>query len=196
MKKLTLLAVLILFSSGLALAQSPQDMGNAPTPGATFVTGVVVSSNADNLIIRNDVGELVTVFLVDSTVGARDRTAGTRVKVNYHLEDARAIADEILGYDGGVPPEPKAQAPAVVVTESTPVVVPPPPAPVVEPEPVPEPAPVVDTTPEPAPAYEPAPAATYEEPSEELPATASNLGLIALLGFMALAAAVVIRVVR
>ncbi len=195
MRKLTILAILTLLGSGLALAQSPQDMGNASTPGVTFVTGEVVSSNNDHLILRNDVGELVTVFLDDSTVGAQHRAAGTRVKVNYHLEDARAIADEIIGFQGNeAEPAPVATTPPVTVT-TTPIAEPPPPVvetpPAVAPEPLPPPAPEVAEVPEPEPA--PAPAYDADDSPEPLPATASNEGLIALAGLLALAAAIVVR---
>lgn len=188
MKRLTVLAVLTLLSVGPALAQAPQDLGNASTPGATFATGIVVSSSNDQLVIRDDAGQTMTVFLVDATVGAQNRTAGSRVKVNYHVEKGRAIADEILGYQGEA--EPMVTTPPVVVT-TPPVVVTTPPTAMV-PKPVPAPAPEVVT---PTPTYE---TPAYDAPTSRtaLPATASNLGLMGLIGLLALGAAIVIRVAR
>jgi LPXTG-motif cell wall-anchored protein len=194
MRKLTILAILALLGSGIAVAQSPQDLGNTSAPGVTFVTGVVVSSNNDHIILRNDMGELVTVFLDSSTVGAKDRSAGTRIKVNYHLEEARAIADEIIGFQGDGPaPAPLATTPPVKVSQS-PIVEPPPPVveapPAVAPEPLPPPAPVAEV-PEPEPVE--SPAYDVDDSPEALPATASNQSLIALAGLLALGAAIVVR---
>ncbi len=189
MKRLTVLAVLTLLSVGPAIAQAPQDMGNASTPGSTFATGIVVSSSNDQLVIRDDAGQTMTVFLVDATVGAQNRTTGSRVKVNYHVEKGRAIADEILGYQGEA--EPMVTTPPVAVTTTPTAAVTPPPTAMV---PAPAPAPEVAT---PTPAYE-TPAYDANAPTSRtaLPATASNQGLIGLIGLLALGAAIVIRIAR
>jgi hypothetical protein len=194
MKKVLAVTALALLTAGFAVAQSANDMGNAPVPGATFATGVVVSTATDSLTIRKDSGETMTVFVDNATVGFRRDLSGARVQVNYTLDaNARALATEIRGV-GGDMPAPRATTPPVV--GSTPIT----PAPVTTPAPTaPPPAPVtpvveddeidadesaLDTRP------------SFAADRDELPATASNGPAAALLGLLALGGAVALRATR
>ena len=161
-----MLAILLLVGTVPLLAQSAQPPGHMDTPGATAATGEVVSINSTALVIKTDNGETRTFLLDNATVGIKEYTAGTRVKVDFVLDDqSRSLAKVIMG------PGNEVAAPSASVTE-----------------PAPAPAPSTTVT-EPAPAPEPA---TETEPltdQEALPDTASNQPLVALLGLLALAAA-------
>jgi hypothetical protein len=176
MKRLALLGILLLFG-GVAVAQ--QDMGNLSVTGATYATGVVEMTTSDSITIRKDSGEVVTVLLDAKTVGAQERAVGSRVRIDFHLDNqSRAVADEIQG----VSPEAAATKPA----SETKV------APAVTPE---ASAPVAETA---APAETTAaPVTATQAPAEtKLPATASPLPGLALLGLLAISGAVTLRAVR
>lgn len=160
------LALLLLVGAVPLLAQSAQPPGHMDTPGATAATGEVVSINSTALVIRTDSGETRTFLLDGSTVGIKEYPAGTRVKVDFVLDDqSRSLAKVIMG--PGSELAPPVSQPSATLTE---------------PAPAPEPAPVT----EPEPATEPAPVTEPEEAA--LPETASELPLVGLLGLLALAA--------
>lgn len=180
MKRIVLIAALFLAVSGVAVAQ--QDMGNVPSSGATFTTGVVEANAVDSITIREDDGRVITFLIDDKTVGALGHSAGTRVRVNFHRNDLdQGVADEIQGAGSGAQMEATAEAKVI----ADPVL---PSGPPIEETKVavaePAPAPAVETAPE-----EPA----YTEP---LPATASHLFELGLLGLLALSAATVVRFAR
>ena len=184
MKRLALLGILLLFG-GVAVAQ--QDMGHLSVPGANYATGVIEMTTNDSITIRKDSGEVVTLLLDSATVGAQDRAVGSRVRIDFHVNNEdRAVADEIQG---------AAPATAPVVAEST-VTTPIESAPKAETVAVPEAsAPIAETA---APAETPAaPVTATQEPAEtKLPATASTLPGLALLGLLAISGAVTLRAVR
>ena len=183
MKKLALLAALILLTAGVAAAQTTGNMGNMATPGATFDTGVVVSSGPDALALRRDDGSTFTVLINSATVGAKNFAAGSRVRVDFHTnEQSQAVADVIQGL--GAEAEPA--KPSVVVS-SAPVL--PSPAPAAAPTPPPPPAPSIESEPVTA-------TTTYDADSDQLPATAGNSTAVGLIGLLALAGAVALRASR
>ena len=182
MKRFALIAAIFLAVSGVAVAQ--QDMGNVPSAGATYTTGVVEANAVDSITIREDDGRVLTFLIDGKTVGALGHAAGSRVRINFHRNELdQGVADEIQGVSSGN--EMAAVAEAKVVTE--PVLPSGPPieeTKVAVAEPAPEPVVI-----EPAPAPEPA----YTEP---LPATGSRLFELGLLGLLALSAATVVRFAR
>ena len=193
MKKLALLAVITLLTAGVAAAQTTGDMGNVATPGATYGTGVVVSSGFDALVLRRDDGTSFTALITKATVGAKEFAAGTRVRVDFHTnEQGQAVADVIQGVGGAAEPAPA----KVVVTESAAPAPPAPaaaltPAPTVAKVPAPPPPPATTT------AYPPSTATTtYAADNDQLPATAGNSTAVALFGLLALAGAVALRASR
>jgi hypothetical protein len=162
----------------LAAPLAAQDMGNLPVPGATYATGTVVSQSADSLIIRTDSGETRTFLIDAATVGVKPYAAGSRVRIDFVLDDqSRSIAKEIQGVSGDTA--------AASETETATA---------------PAPAPLAEPMPESsAPSYE-TPAAESDtatlESDDELPATAGPLPLIALLGAGALGSGLVLRLRR
>lgn len=179
---MTCAVTLCLAASGVASAQS--SMGNAASTGATFSVGVVESIATDSVTIVQDSGERVTVLLGSHTVGKQYLNNGRRVRIDFrNNENGRPVAEEIeIGgqADVKVAAVPMARVPDVVV------------APTVRYE---------------APRTEPVAAAPYVaertivEPTPErrpydLPATAGQTPTIALLGLLALAGAVALRVAR
>lgn len=181
MKKFVLLALLAVLTAGAGIAQTTGDMGNTSTPGATYGTGIVVTSSADSLVLRRDDGSTFTVLINDATVGAKNFAAGARVRVDFHTnEQGQAVADVIQGLAG----EPAPAKPNVVVTESP--ATPPAPAAALTPAP-----------PAPTTTYAPAPAPTsYDTDNDQLPATAGDSPAVALVGLLALAGAVALRASR
>jgi hypothetical protein len=106
---------------------------------------------------------------------------------------ARLVNEPVPSYPATTPVEQLDTAPVAVVTpEPAPVVTTPAPAPVVEVE-TPAPAPVTTPEPEPMMSSEPAPVQTADTQPMEMPRTASNVPLMALLGLGALGAAVTLR---
>ena len=192
MKKLTLIAALLCLAvSGAAVAQ--QDMGNMATSGATYATGEVQANAVDSITVKEDNGQVVTFLIDDKTVGALGHPSGSRVRINFHRNDLdQGVADEIQGVGGD----------AKVVVSDTKVVSEPvmPSGPAIEQPKVAAPEPIAATEP------------VYTEPvvketvvtepavetasTEPLPATASHLHELALLGLLALSAAAAIRVSR
>jgi len=168
-----------LFALGLAtVATAQQDMGNIATSGATYTTGVLTARGADSITVARDDGEVVTMLVDVGTVGADAATLDQRVRVDYHVnEQGQAVADVV---QAGGPP-----ATTVVTTASAP-----PPQPLAAEEPAPEPQL------EPQPAIERELETRAEAAPETLPATASGLPLLLLLGATALAGAAVVRLAR
>jgi hypothetical protein len=157
-------------------AQSPQPPGHLDTPGSTYSTGTVISQSANAITLRNDAGETRIFLLDEGTVGVRDFAAGTRVKVDFVLDDqGRAIAQHILASGAGEQPSATGYG-----------------------TPAPGAAPG-EAAEQPAqggsyPAAEPTAAATDD--GDKLPATASPLGLLALLGLGAAGAGSGLRLAR
>jgi hypothetical protein len=186
MKRFALLAIVTLLTAGVAAAQTTGDMGNTATPGATYGTGIVVSSGFDALVLRRDDGTSFTALITKATVGAKEFPVGTRVRVDFHTnEQGQAVADVIQGLSGDIEPAPA----KVVVTES------------------PTPAPAAALTPAPKVRVTPPPATTtvitpttatttYAADNDQLPATAGNSTAVALFGLLAFAGAVALRATR
>jgi hypothetical protein len=161
-------ATLVLLALGVAVAQL--DMGNKPAPGATFTSGTVTSRTHDSFTIERESGEFVTLLLTDATVGANRLQVGERARIDYHVnERGQAVADTIQAYLWA--------GDEAAVDTGQPV--------------------TSERRPAAAEAVRPSSAATAVLPAvSELPATASRLPTLALLGLLALAAATVLRVAR
>lgn len=172
MRRIALFIVLVLLAGGVAFAQ--QDMGNVATTGATYTTGVVEAADGSAFTIKEDSGRLITILFSSGTVNADHATPGSRVRVNFHKDaENRPVADEIQGIKREVVTAP---APEPKVTYSD-----------------------IPQAPAPAPKYvAPAPQAAPPTPpvAAPLPKTASSLAGIALLGLLAMGAAIGLRFAR
>lgn len=178
-------ALLALLLIGRATAQ--QDMGNAAANGATFTTGVLKARTADSLTLAKDDGETVTILVDVATVGVNALENEQRVRVDYHVNEyGQAVADVVqAGEPAATTIAAAAPAPAA------PAVVAPPPA-IAETRAADlEPTPEIERQVEARAVAEP----VVGEP-EMLPATASDLPLLLLLGTLALGAAVSFRLAR
>jgi hypothetical protein len=155
-------------------AQSAQPPGHLDTPGSTYTNGTVVSQSADSIIIRADTGETRTYLIDGATVGVKSFEVGTRVKIDFLLDDqGRAVAKEIMGFVASADAAASDLAPQAE-------------------EPVAESDVTFDTAPESETAFD----ADEEMTDDELPATASPLPLIALLGAGALGSGLGLRYLR
>lgn len=168
-------ALLSLVLLGPATAQ--QDMGNTVAVGATYTTGVVTARTPDSVTVMKDNGEAVTLLVEVATVGASTLQVDQRVRIDYHVNEyGQAVADVIQAGES---------QPSTTVAAIEPTVAP-----------LPEPAPVAAETNvaefEPAPAIE----RELEAQTETLPATASRLPLLLLLGTTALLGAAALRLAR
>lgn len=176
----TLVALLALSASGVAVAQS--DMGNTSTAGSTFALGTVQSFGSDSVTILMDSGDPMTILLGGHTVGKQNLSNGSRVRIDYRNNtQGRPVAEEIeIG--GGTPvtiaATPTIEAPRVEVAARVP-------ADTARTEPI-------AATPS---TYVAEPAA-IETDRDTLPATASRLPAVALLGLLALAGGVAFRMAR
>lgn len=180
-------ALLALLLIGRATAQ--QDMGNAAANGATFTTGVLKAHTADSLTLAKDDGETVTILVDVATVGVSALENEQRLRVDYHVNEyGQAVADVV---QAGEP-----AAATIAAAAPAPAVVAPPPA-IAETRAADlEPTPEIEREVEARAAVEPAPAELTVGEPETLPATASNLPLLLLLGTVALGAAVSLRLAR
>lgn len=182
-----LFAILALVLAAPLVAQSAAPPGHMDSPGATYISGTLVSLGADSIVIRTDTGETRTFLINAATVGVQSYPVGNRVKIDFVLDDqSRGIAKQILGDTSSA---------STSLTETT--------TPVLEPA-APAPAPpavesadttlstetdvdINDTTDD----------ATLEAgQNEELPATASPLPLLALLGLGAVGSGVGLSFLR
>ena len=175
-----ILAMLALVLGATLAAQSPQPPGHMDTPGATYSTGTVISQSDNAITIQTDAGE-TRIFLIDqATVGVQDYAVGTRVKVDFIVDDqSRAIAQRIMGHVAGeAASETAAAETEVTATAETEVA---------EAEPVTSESDFGAETEE---------TAAFDEEDEALPATASPLALLALLGLGGLGAGAGLRIAR
>jgi hypothetical protein len=168
-----------------AVAQSaptakPTDSGIMDT--SMQVTGAVVSSDANRLVVKTDNGQEMVFIITDKQVDASMFRTGDRVTASYTtLAGTGAVVSKVVA------------APALATTTTTTYV-----APVAETK-------VTTTVTEPAPApvtttkttVAPVTAAPYDsradQTSDVLPATASPLPLVALLGLLGAGGAATIR---
>jgi len=175
---LALVAVLALAGTSGAFAQS--DMGNSSTSGATFMVGVVQSITGDSVTLVLASGEQQTILLGHHTVGKQFLVNGSRARIDYRTNDnGQAVAEVIQS--AGEQTTTVAVAPEVrVEVEQTA------PASTYRAEPA---APVQTSVLEPS-------VAPTETRTYSLPATASWMPSLALLGLLSLAGAVAIRIGR
>jgi hypothetical protein len=188
----TAVAVLLLAlatATGVA-AQSTSDTEGKQIQASLQVSGTVVSSDANRLIVKGDNGQQMTFIVNESTADPKLFHVGDRVTASYvTLAGTGPVVTKVISI------------PAEERTTSTGTVIYPPAAPTAS-------ATATVTTPAPAPAAEAEVATTTttttetaaidtddtdEEMATTLPATASPLPLIALAGFAAGGAARLIR---
>ena len=153
--------------------------------GSTTLTGSVVSTSADQLVIRVADGEK-TFVVNEMTLKPADLMIGAQVNVTFHDENGQLMATQVAAADpssaataSASSPEPSAPASATATATAY--------APPAD-DPV---APVADTPPASEASASVESAATAE--TDELPATGSKLPLLALLGLGAGAGALVLR---
>ncbi len=163
-------------------AAKPTDSGIMDT--SMQVTGAVISSDANRLVVKTDNGQEMVFIITDKQVDASMFRTGDRVTASYTtLAGTGAVVSKVVA------------APALTTTTTTTYV-----APVAEAkvtttvtEPAPAPAPVTTTTTTVAPVT----AAPYdsraEQTSDVLPATASPMPLVALLGLLGAGGAATLR---
>jgi hypothetical protein len=181
-------ALLALLVAGGATAQ--QDMGNTAATGATFTTGVLKARTADSLTLAKDDGETVTLLVDVATVGLAGLENEQRVRVDYHVNEyGQAVADVVQAgapapttIAASAPAEPAVAAPTPLPSETATVEL--------------EPTPAIEREVEARAEIEPAPAEVAVAEPESLPATASRLPLLVLLGAATLGAALVLRLAR
>lgn len=193
---MALATALLLSASGVAVAQS--DMGNAPTTGATFSTGIVESFGTNSVTIKRDSGESVTYVLDNATIGKANLANGSRVRIDYVTNDqGQTVAKEIqINADAAniaatPATEVDVDTTADVKVETTTPAAPAPSATYTAPAPA---APMPDTTADVD--VDTTMDTTIDTDRDTLPATASRLPAFALLGLVALAAGLAVRFVR
>lgn len=199
---LSLITALALLAALPLAAQPP---GDEEVPGATWEQGTVVNMTDDAIMIERPDGGQLTFFIDEHTVGVIDYQPGTRVRIDYiRAEDGRMMAREIIGpgeaeaADITAETEPPAGESQVTDIETTPSTA------TTEVEDVEVQAEAetemhaeaeTDLGTEDEWADTDAQAGFGEE-TDTLPATASELPLVALLGLLALAGAVAVRRAR
>jgi hypothetical protein len=170
---------LVLSSGGVAFAQL--DMGNNPTAGSTYAVGTVKSMVSDSVTLVLESGDQMTILLGNHTVGKSFLAIGHRARITYRVnESGQAVAEVIQSGGSGEPAEAEV-ATTPLVSHQTDTA-----RPRVETAPV-EPSPrPADVEPEPA-------VARAETRPYSLPATASGMPGLALLGLLSLAGAITLR---
>lgn len=177
-----LFAILALVLAAPLVAQSAAPPGHMDSPGATYISGTLVSLGADSIVIRTDTGETRTFLINAATVGVQSYPVGNRVKIDFVLDDqGSSIAKQILGDTSSTStsltetttPALQPVAPAVESTDTT-----------LSTE---TDIDTADTTDD---------VAMEAGQNEELPATASPLPLLALLGLGAVGSGVGLSFLR
>lgn len=181
--RFAVVAVLALAGASVAIAQS--DMGNLTPTGATYAVGVVESLGSEYVTIVLASGERQTILLGDHTVGKSLLANGFRARIDYRVDERGQAVAEVIQSGGEEPATVAAAEPAVRtwVEPSEAAAVEPSEAAAVEPAPVEAAAPET-------------PMAMPEASSETLPATASTLPGLALLGLLSFVGAVALRFAR
>ena len=171
-----------LFSLALASAAAAQDNPAAkPTDSGIMdtslqVTGAVITSEANRLVVKTDNGQEMVFIITDKQVDASMFHPGDRVTASYvTLAGTGAVVTKVTMVTAPVTPTVTTYTPPAPRAEAK--VTPPPPKPAVAPAP--------------APSAPPAPVAASEP--DLLPATASPMPLVALLGLLGAGGAATIR---
>ena len=186
-------------ATGLAAQSTPapaDPVEGKQIQGSLNVTGTVISSDENRLIVKADNGQQMTFIVNEQTTDPKLFNVGDRVTASYvTLAGTGPVVTKVISVPaqaktstGTVIYPPAAEAPAISATAT------------VTTPPAPSASATVTTAPEPA----PAPVTTTvdtdtdmdDDEAETMPATASPLPLIALAGFAAGAAARVTRRLR
>lgn len=170
------LALAATASAQTSAAAKPTDSGIMDT--SMQVTGTVISSDANRLVVKNDNGQEMVFIITDKQVNASQFHAGDRVTASYTtLAGTGAVVSKIVS------------APALETTTKTQYT-----PPVAETKVTP-PAPAVTTTT--TTTVAPVAPESYDSGNSkstiELPATASPMPLVALLGLLGAGGAATIR---
>lgn len=171
------LALAATASAQTSAAAKPTDSGIMDT--SMQVTGTVISSDANRLVVKNDNGQEMVFIITDKQVNASQFHAGDRVTASYTtLAGTGAVVSKLVS------------APALETTTKTQYT-----PPVAETRVTP-PAPAVTTTTTTT-TVAPVTAGSYDSDNSkstvELPATASPMPLVALLGLLGAGGAATIR---
>ena len=179
-----------LFTLAIASAAAAQENPAAKTTDSGImdtslqVTGAVIASEANRLVVKTDNGQEMVFIITDKQVDASMFRTGDRVTASYvTLAGTGAVVTKVVSASAPVTTTtttyvaPAAPAPEVRVTDRT----------------VTKPAPMTTTT-----TVAPVAPKPYEseQSADLLPATASPLPLVALLGLLGAGGAATIRRLR
>lgn len=157
------------------------------------VTGAVVSSDANRLVVRNDKGEEMVFIITDQQVNASQFRVGDRVTASYTtLAGTGAVVSKVVSAPVPMTTTVSTYTPPAVESRTN-----------LATEPDSDPAPAASKRPMAAPdsaqvpSTEPLPTRTLgtdaEPPAATLPATAGPLPLVALIGLLGAGGAAAIR---
>lgn len=168
-----------LFTLAIASAAAAQENPAAKSTDSGImdtslqVTGAVITSEANRLVVKTDNGQEMVFIITDKQVDASMFHPGDRVTASYvTLAGTGAVVTKVVAAAVPVTPTVTTYTPPPAETKVTP----PAPKPYVAPAPAPAPAPV-----------------TTAAPVDVLPTTASPMPLVALLGLLGAAGAATIR---
>lgn len=150
------------------------------------VTGSVISSDANRLVVKSDNGQEMVFIITDKQVNASQFRAGDRVTASYTtLAGTGAVVSKVVSAPALVTTTTTQYAPPVAETKVTTTTT--------APYPAAAPAPAVTSTTTVAPVTARSHEATDSKSASALPATASPMPLVALLGLLGAGGAATIR---
>lgn len=150
------------------------------------VTGSVISSDANRLVVKNDNGQEMVFIITDKQVAASQFRAGDRVTASYvTLAGTGAVVSKVVAAPALVTTTTTQYAPPVAETKVTTTTT--------TPYPAAASTPAVTSTTTVAPVAARSSETTDSKSTRALPATASPMPLVALLGLLGAGGAATIR---
>ncbi len=150
------------------------------------VTGSVISSDANRLVVKNDNGQEMVFIITDKQVAASQVRAGDRVTASYvTLAGTGAVVSKVVAAPALVTTTTTQYAPPVAETKVTTTTT--------TPYPAAASTPAVTSTTTVAPVAARSSETTDSKSTRALPATASPMPLVALLGLLGAGGAATIR---
>ncbi|MEO7796004.1 MAG: hypothetical protein ABIV06_14645 [Thermoanaerobaculia bacterium] len=175
----TTLAVLLTLATATVTSAQTKPADSTIMNNSLQVTGSVVTSEANRLVVKKDNGQEMVFIITDKQVDASLFHPGDRVTASYTtLAGTGAVVSKVVA----VPAETTTQ-----VTQYTP------PATATQVTTTTAPAPAMPTTTTTRTTVAPVATTTSTEPATTLPSTASPMPLVALLGLLGAAGAATIR---
>lgn len=156
------------------------------------VTGSVISSDANRLVVKNDKGQEMVFIVTDKQVLASEFHPGDRVTASYTtLAGTGAVVSKVVSAPALVTTTSTQYAPPATETSVTPKMTEP--TPMVAPTPAPAPSTRTTVAPVAAVAYDSESSTMTTTTTTTLPATASPMPLVALLGLLGAGGAATLR---